>query len=202
MISVIDYGRGNLYSIHSALRFLDVEHEMTDEIQKIANSSHIILPGVGAFGAGINALEQTGLIEPLCKAVRRGVPLLGICLGMQFLVDGSEEFGNHKGLGLIRGKVFRLPKNGSDRIPNVGWRKLEPAPNSFLSNMSPNTMAYFVHSFAPRLSGPQDIAATIPFNGENIPAIIRRENVVGYQFHPEKSGSAGLNLIQNFLEMT
>jgi len=146
------------------------------------------------------------LIEPLREVARRGTPLLGICLGMQMLVDRSEEFGPHEGLGLIPGTVKRLPEGDEDsnavRIPNVGWRPLRPVPGDpFLGDLATGAMMYFVHSYAPVVEDAAHVAATIEVNGVDVAAVIRRGNVVGCQFHPEKSGPAGLDLLRRFLDL-
>ncbi len=137
---------------------------------------------------------------------RRGTPFLGICVGMQVLVTRGEEFGVHEGLGLIPGTVKRLPEGsaGADaiRIPNVGWRELHPnRDDPFLGDLAEGTMVYFVHSYAPVPDDPGYVSATIAVNGTDDPAVIRRGNAVGYQFHPEKSGPAGLGLLERFLEL-
>lgn len=205
MIAVVDYGRGNLYSIAQALSHLGEPHEITADPARVAAADRILLPGVGAFGDAMAALTQRGLVEPLRRAAGNGVPLLGICLGMQMLVDESEEFGRHQGLGLIAGAVRRLPEGeGPDahRLPNVGWRTLEPrADDGLLAGLPGKAMVYFVHSYAPRLADPAHVAATILFNGEHVPVIIRRGSILGFQFHPEKSGEIGLELIRRFLQM-
>ncbi|MBA58477.1 MAG: imidazole glycerol phosphate synthase subunit HisH [Gammaproteobacteria bacterium] len=199
MIAVIDYGRGNLFSLSQALQHLNTCYQVTNDPEDVARATQIILPGVGAFGDGMRELNRSGLVIPIQDAARRGVWILGICLGMQFLVDSSEEFGDHKGLGLIPGRTRKLSTNGFSRVPNVGWRWLHPKGNNFLSDLAPKTMAYFVHSFAVQTDFKESVLANIKFNDEDIPAVIRRDNVIGYQFHPEKSGPAGLELIQRFL---
>ena len=205
MIAVVDYGRGNLFSLGQALRHLGASYEITENPELILAADQVILPGVGAFADAMEGLAGRGLIEPLREVARRGTPLLGICLGMQMLVDRSEEFGPHEGLGLIPGTVKRLPEgDGSDaiRIPNMGWRSLRPAPgNPFLEDLATGTMVYFVHSYAPVVKDGAHMAATIEVNGVDVAAVIRRDNVVGYQFHPEKSGPAGLDLLRRFLDL-
>lgn len=204
MIHVVDYGRGNLFSLSQALRHLGVEHRVTSDPAEIAGAARVILPGVGAFGDAMAGLTDRGLVAPLQALARKGVPLLGICVGMQLLVDGSDEFGSHAGLGLIPGWVRRLPEGSGApddiRIPNVGWRRLEVAPQGALADLPPDTMVYFVHSFAPVLAEEQDRLATIRVNGARISAAIKRGSVSGFQFHPEKSGPAGLDLLRRFAE--
>lgn len=206
MIAVVDYGRGNLFSLGQALRHLGAAFEMTGEVAHILAAERVILPGVGAFGDAMAGLKARGLIAPLREVAERGTPLLGICVGMQMLADESEEFGVHEGLGLIPGTVRRLPeggeKAGAVRIPNVGWRALRPVPGDpFLGDLGEGAMVYFVHSYAPVPHDPGHVTATIAVNGADIAAVIRRDNVVGYQFHPEKSGPMGLALLERFLEL-
>ncbi len=207
MIAVVDYGRGNLFSIGQALRHLGCEFETTDDPGRIRRASHVILPGVGAFGDAMANLAERGLVEPLREVASAGTPLLGICVGMQMLADWSEEFGRHKGLGLVPGAVLRLPEPGGGRdairIPNVGWRLLHPGPGRDEFDLAQGGgMVYFVHSYGFVPKSPQHVAAVIRTNGTDVAAIVRRDNVVGYQFHPEKSGETGLALLRRFFELT
>lgn len=206
MIAVVDYGSGNLFSIGQALRHLGAAYEITADADHIAAAERVILPGVGAFGHAMDGLRSRGLVDPVRAVAQGGTPLLGICVGMQLLADRSEEFGRHDGLGLIPGTVRRLPEGGDAkdavRIPNVGWRSLSVAPgDSLLAGTPPGSMVYFLHSFAPEPDEPRHVAATIDVNGANVAAIIRKDNVVGYQFHPEKSGEVGLGLLDRFLRL-
>lgn len=205
MITVVDYGRGNLFSLGQALRHLGVEYTFSSEPADLGRAERIIFPGVGAFGDAMDGLRARGLIEPLRAAAERGVPILGICVGCQLLFSRGEEFGTHEGLGLIPGKVSRLPgpRDGDPaaiRIPNVGWRRIHVRPGAtVLGALGPHDMLYFVHSFAPQPDDPAHVSATIPVNGEDVPVAVRRGNIVGLQFHPEKSGPAGLKLLSQFL---
>ncbi len=206
MIAIIDYGCGNLFSIGQALRHLRAPYEITADSSRIGMADRVILPGVGAFGDAMTELRNRGLNDVIRAVAERGTPLLGICVGMQLLADASEEFGVHEGLGLVPGTVRRL-RDGDDgpdavRIPNVGWRVLEARPSDpYLADLPPETMAYFVHSYAPVPIDPGHVSATIEVNGREVAAVIRCENVVGYQFHPEKSGVAGLGLMDRFLRL-
>lgn len=204
MITVVDYGRGNLFSIEQALRHLGCTPVISSDPDVIRGSEKVILPGVGAFGDAMRSLEHGGLTPVLREVGRSGRPLLGICLGMQLLADFSEEFGHHQGLGLIGGVVRRLPETdapGALRVPNVGWRHLIPQGGSGADRGGDARPAvYFVHSYAFRTADPADTAATIDFNGEAVTAIVARGAVTGFQFHPEKSGKAGLDLIRRFLD--
>jgi glutamine amidotransferase len=205
MITVVDYGRGNLFSISQALRHLGADYEITEDPARVQAAERIILPGVGAFGDAMDGLRGRGLVGPIKAAADRGVPMLGICLGMQLLLGRSEEFGDHEGLGLIPGTVKRLPdgvdEQGGIRIPNVGWRELESVDgDGYLADLAPETMMYFVHSYTPRVENPTHVAATIPVNGWDAASVISRGSVVGYQFHPEKSGADGLAMLKRFLD--
>ncbi|MEK9660167.1 MAG: imidazole glycerol phosphate synthase subunit HisH, partial [Alphaproteobacteria bacterium] len=192
MIVVIDYGRGNLFSLGQALRQLDAEHEISDDPATLARAERIVFPGVGAFGDAMAGLRQRGLIEPLREAARAGTPILGICVGCQLLLSRGEEFGLHDGLDLIPGTVARLPEPQPGdpeavRIPNVGWRPLQVRSGApVLDALRPEDWMYFVHSYAPMVDNTDDIAATIHINGTDIPVAIARDNIVGVQFHPEK----------------
>jgi len=203
MIGVVDYGRGNLFSIRHALEHLGLPNVISADPDVLAATDRILLPGVGAFGDAIAALHQRGLFAMLQDTARAGKPLVGICLGMQLLADEGFEFGRHEGLGLIPGSVSRLPEgNGEDRvrIPNVGWRELHHAGNDpWFDGRNSSTLCYFVHSFEFKTEAPEDTAATITLNGAEVAAIVRRKNVSGFQCHPEKSGPAGLALLKSSL---
>jgi glutamine amidotransferase len=201
-VTVVDYGRGNLFSLARALDHLGVPHVVSEAASAVEVASCIILPGVGAFGDAMQGLRERDLVAPLQQAARAGTPVLGICLGMEVLVSRGEEFGMHDGLDLIPGTVKRLPQGQDDpneiRIPNVGWRALESDTDDPLLGQA-DAMYYFVHSFTPVLDDPAHIVATTPINGTDAAAIIRRNNIVGVQFHPEKSGAVGLALLQRFV---
>ena len=202
MITVVDYGRGNLFSTGQALRHLGAAYEITADADAVERAERIILPGVGAFGDCMEGLRSRGLIEPLKRAATRGAPMLGICVGAQVMLEAGEEFGRHDGLGLVTGTVRRLPEGngGPDaiRIPNVGWRALRTR-GAFFDGTPDGAMVYFVHSYAPFVVRDDEVAATIAVNGVDVPVAFRRGNIVGFQFHPEKSGPVGLGLIERFV---
>ena len=206
MITVIDYGRGNLFSIGQALRHLDAVFEVSAEPEAIAAADRIIFPGVGAFADAMTGLRERGLVAPLKAAAHGGTPILGICVGCQLMLSRSEEFGDHAGLDLIPGTVARLPAPRADdaagiRIPNVGWRRMDTRADAVvLSAVGADEMMYFVHSYPPMASDPRTVAATIMVNGTTVPVAIEQGALVGVQFHPEKSGPAGLAFLQRYLE--
>ena len=208
-IAVIDHGRGNLFSIARALDHIGASYRVTADPAAVAAAEALILPGVGAFRDAMAALTRAGLTEPITRAAEAGTPLLGICLGMQLLFDRSTEFGESDGLGLIPGRVERLPEGDGGReetrIPNVGWRRLEVngVPGRYdplTAAIAPGAMFYFVHSYVPAPEDPADVLATIPVNGRDAAVMVRRGNVAGCQFHPEKSAAAGLTLLKGFLD--
>lgn len=201
---VIDHGRANLFSLCQALTHLNIPYTVNAEPTGIASATRLFLPGVGAFGDVMKGLHERNFIEPLKAAISCRVPVLGICVGMQILADASEEFGRHAGLGILSGEVRRLsdlrPGERGIRVPNVGWRALQiRVEDPILGDIAPGTMTYFVHSYAFEPANDADVVATIDFNGSPITAVVRRGSVMGCQFHPEKSGSAGLAFIQRFM---
>jgi glutamine amidotransferase len=198
VISVIDYGRGNLFSIGQALRHLDRDYRIVDDPKHLNEASQIILPGVGAFADAMQGLDQLGLIEPLQRRAEAGVPIIGICLGMQMLVSNSSEFGTHDGLNLIPGTVGGLNGGPSLRIPNVGWRTLNTKPEhqSLLDSIL-DPVVYFTHSYFVTLQDQLHEISTFNFGNAHIAAIIGKDNIVGFQFHPEKSGMVGLKILNS-----
>jgi imidazole glycerol-phosphate synthase subunit HisH len=206
MITIVDYGRGNLFSLVQAMVKLDLPHEISSEADCVANADRILLPGVGAFGDAMVELKQKDLDKAIQSASKNNVPILGICLGMQILATECEEFGNHRGLDLIPGVVKKLPTQRSNkirlnRVPNVGWRSLNVRTNNGLIPDDCDMM-YFIHSFSIRADNEDDIISTTSFNDIDVTAAVRNGNIVGYQFHPEKSGQAGLELIKKFYQLT
>lgn len=200
MITIVDYGRGNIFSITQALSHLGAEHIVTDDPQRISEASKIILPGVGAFGDAMAQLDRQQVLAALHHAAGKNAAILGICLGMQLFATTSEEFGTHAGLNLIPGTVRHLPAGSDIRIPNVGWRQLESVgPGG--AGIPTDTQMYFVHSYGFFPEDTAHVAAIIEVNGQNIPAIVRKDRLVGCQFHPEKSGSSGLRLLRWFLAL-
>ena len=208
-VTVIDYGVGNLLSVARAIEANGAEAEITDSADAVLDAERLVLPGVGAFGDGMRALAELGLVEAIKAYAAGGRPLLGICLGMQMLLECSEEFGSHPGLALIPGRVIAVPPTGADGaphpIPHIGWNALVPAEagakcdGTVLDGLAAGCTAYFVHSFMAEPDDPAHRLADCLYDGRRIAAVISRRNIVGCQFHPEKSAAAGLRIIGNFL---
>ena len=205
-VAIIDYGYGNLFSLEKALVHLGVEPIVTDNPANLADSSAIFLPGVGAFGDGIKELKKRGFEEPILKHVQAEKPLFGICLGMQFLFDESEEFGKHKGLGVIAGKVRRIETTDPKaKIPHIGWNKLfipdtgKGWGDTCFEDVQEKEQVYFVHSYAGYPERKEDVFAETRYGGATLTAAVSKGNVVGTQFHPEKSGVVGLSILKQFL---
>lgn len=198
-ITVIDYGIGNLRSVTKALEFLGCQVTLTSDPNEVMRANKLVLPGVGAFGAGMRNLTQLGLVDAIRDAVQRGTPLLGICLGLQLLFDESEEMGRHEGLKLVRGKVVRFPETNNIRIPHMGWNALKIRKSEPLFKGVPDgAMVYFVHSYFPVPDDNSVIAATTEHGVEFVSAIAI-DNIFGTQFHPEKSSKVGLQILRNFV---
>jgi glutamine amidotransferase len=207
-ITVVDYGIGNLYSVRRALETCDAEVSFATDAAGIVAAPRLVLPGVGAFADGMSGLRERGLIEPLRRFAADGRPLLGICLGMQMLVSESEEFGRHEGLGLIAGRVVAVPERNvagePQKIPHIGWNSLVPAPNADwratpLRSTAPGTAVYLVHSYHVTTDNPSHLLAQCDYGGHRITAAICSRNIFGCQFHPEKSGPEGLQMLAAFL---
>jgi glutamine amidotransferase len=200
MIAIIDYGAGNLRSVRNALTFLGAQVATVATPSQLASADKIVLPGVGAFGAGMNALRQAGFEEPLKQAVAAGVPLIGICLGMQYLFESSDEMGLHRGLGLLPGRVTRFPADGP-KVPHIGWNQLHiQQQNPLLAGVESGSYAYFVHSYYVEAGDPSDVLATTDYGIEYASAVAHG-TIFGIQPHPEKSQSVGLRILKNFVEM-
>lgn len=202
MVAIIDYGVGNLFSLKSSLSFIDVDAVVTNDPEVIKAASHIILPGVGAFPDAAAKLRATGLVEVIKAEVKAGKPLLGICLGMQMLFEKSYEYGEHKGLGLIKGDVKPIKGviNDGLKIPHIGWNPLifkkESPLFSYINN---GDCVYFVHSYY-AADCDESVIATAEYDKE-LTAAVQNKNVFGCQFHPEKSGKVGLAILKAFVQM-
>jgi imidazole glycerol-phosphate synthase subunit HisH len=202
MIGIVDYGMGNLFSVSKALERLDVPYFISDVQEELLKADGLILPGVGAFKDAMNLLETTHLKETILSFAESGRPLLGICLGMQLLFEESKENGSTKGLALLPGGVFHIPKEDSQgnayKVPHMGWNLLRFQKNSPLLDKLTEGYVYFVHSYYVHEGSKDVIAASADYAGVEIPAVVSRANIYGMQFHPEKSGDLGMKLLENF----
>ena len=209
-VAIIDYGVGNLLSVQRGFEHCGAKVILTSCPKEILSAKRVVLPGVGAFGSGMKALDVLQLIPVIKEVAERGIPLLGICLGMQLLLDHSEEFGLTHGLGLISGKVTAIPDFSERRerlkIPHIGWNELVPAKQigwqgTILSTNHSDDAMYFVHSFMATPSDNSHRLADCVYGGHHIAAVIHRDNIMGCQFHPEKSGEKGLKVLRQFLAL-
>lgn len=214
-VTVIDYGLSNLLSVCHALEHCGAEVLLTSRPEDVLAAQALVLPGVGAFRDGMAGLERLGLIEPIRRKAGEGTPLLGICLGMQMLFDESEEFGVHKGLGLIPGRVVRIPDTDVDgnpqRVPHISWQQLVPAEHrdretgfagTALSGVRPGQECYFIHSYEAKPAAQEYRLADTVYGGRRICAAAMCGSVLGVQFHPEKSGPVGLEILRSFAQST
>lgn len=201
MIGLIDSGICNLTSVVRAFETVGAPVSIFTQPQQLEAASAIVLPGVGAFGDGINGLAERGFVEPLRQAAARGTPLLGICLGMQLLLEESEEHGRHTGLGLLPGRVVRLTADQPGfRVPNIGWCDVTPMRSGTLFKDAAAVHAYyFVHSYHAQTL-PEYVAAEIEFSGRKVAVAIEKDNVCGVQFHPEKSQDVGIDLLARWVD--
>ncbi len=199
MIAIIDYGMSNLRSVRHGLEYLGADARIVDSPDEIKSASALVLPGDGAFGPAMENLRAREWIAPLNDAIARGVPFLGICLGMQLLFDSSEEMGEYTGLGILRGRVKKFAREAG-KIPQIGWNQLRVRDSSkFLAGVNDGAYAYFVHSYYCEAEDARVIAASTEY-GIEYASVVERDNVWGAQFHPEKSGADGLRMLGNFLE--
>ncbi|RME88517.1 MAG: imidazole glycerol phosphate synthase subunit HisH [Anaerolineae bacterium] len=199
MIALVDYGVGNLHSVAKALREVGARVEITSVPEVILQASAVVLPGVGAFGDGMAGLRNRGLITALREVVRRGVPLLGICLGMQLLFQESEERGRHAGLGFLEGRVVTFSPAPGHKVPHTGWNQLWPTrENPLLHGIHSGEFVYFNHGYY-CLARPEDTLAETDYI-VRYPSVVGKGRVYGIQFHPEKSQRVGLHILRNFVE--
>jgi len=220
MITIIDYGIGNLRSIEKAFQRVGAEVLRTDRADDLARADHLVLPGVGAFGACADEVRRRGLEQPILDAVARGTPFLGVCVGMQLLFDVSEELGLHHGLGILPGRVvrfegafapaavadgeaIRLSENDAPRlkVPHMGWNTVSlTRPDPLFEGIQEEAFFYFVHSFHAAPEDLEDVLGLTTY-GTTFPAVVARDNVYGVQFHPEKSQHNGLRILKNFAQL-
>ncbi len=200
MIAILDYGAGNLKSVEKALAYLGEEPLVTRDPSRVASSDKVILPGVGAFGDAMGRLEDCGLCEVMRETVAEGKPFLGICLGLQLLFEESEESPGVPGLGLLKGKIRRIPAGPGRKVPHIGWNSLSLTPGCRLfSGIDEGAYVYFVHSYY--LEAAEDVVAAVTHYGVTIHAAVEKGNLFACQFHPEKSGEVGLRILKNFAEI-
>jgi glutamine amidotransferase len=199
-VILIDAGTGNLRSVQKALESLGANVLRTSDPGKVLSGRRVVLPGVGAFGEFLSGLRARGLEEPVKEIVRRELPLLGICVGMQALFDVGEELGRHAGLGLLRGTVTRFPESSSVKIPHTGWNQIDVhRPDPLFGGIQSGDYVYFNHSYYCQPERPDDVAAST-VHGLTYACAVQHKNIFGVQFHPEKSQSIGLRILKNFLE--
>lgn len=207
LITIVDYGMGNIKSIQKGFEKVGAEVLVSANPDEIRNAERVVIPGVGAFKIGMHVLLEKKLDASLKDFVKKGNPLLGICLGMQMMMDFSEEQGITSGLGLINGKVIKIPEGSGkekNKIPHIGWNKIYQENNmqrSILKDVKENDFFYFVHSFMCQTKNKRDKLASSKYNDCIITAAIQYENLIGLQFHPEKSSKIGLSILRNFLEI-
>lgn len=200
MITVIDYGAGNLRSVEKALLFLGEQVKVTSDAKEVLRADKIILPGVGAFGDAMQKLNEKRLSDAIREAFEKGIPLLGICLGLQLLFEGSDETPDVSGLSILKGRILRIPDENGLKVPHVGWNSLKIEKDAALFRGIPNgSYMYFVHSYY--LKTEEDIVTATTDYGVEIHASIQKKNLFACQFHPEKSGEVGLRLLQNFADL-
>lgn len=211
-VTIIDYGIGNLFNVVRAFEHCGAAVTVAESPSQVRAAERLVLPGVGAFADGMAELEAREMVEAIRDFAAEGQPFLGICLGMQLMFESSMEFGLHRGLGLVQGQVVAIPAVGDGgvfrKIPHIGWNSLLPtiAGDEFgrpglLSRLSSGTATYFVHSFMAVPADPGHRLADCEYDGERICAAIRAGNIYGCQFHPEKSGEAGLDIIRAFIAL-
>lgn len=208
-VTVVDYGMGNTFSVRCAFEQCGADVCLTAEPGRILDARRLVLPGVGAFGDAIGELRARQLVEPLREYARRGGHFLGICLGMQMMLDASEEFGEHEGLGMIAGRVVPIPRVSPSgrphKVPHIGWNDVRRPgtvrgwAGSILDGVADGASVYFVHSYTASPDDEKHRLADCDYGGCRISAVIRAGNLYGCQFHPEKSGEVGLAIIRNFL---
>ncbi|MCD8390440.1 MAG: imidazole glycerol phosphate synthase subunit HisH [Firmicutes bacterium] len=198
MISIIDYGAGNLKSVKNALDYLGADSVITGDANMILAADKVILPGVGAFGAAMDALRSSGLDRVIRETADSGKPLLGICLGLQLMFEESEESPGAEGLGIFKGKIVKIPDTGL-KIPHIGWNSITLKKESKILKKE-NAFVYFVHSYYLKTDDTDIVSASTEYGAE-LDIAVERGNIFATQFHPEKSGGAGIQILKNFTEL-
>ncbi|KTD82723.1 imidazole glycerol phosphate synthase subunit HisH [Legionella waltersii] len=210
-VSIVDYGIGNLLSVVRGFEYFQTKIEIINTSEQVMKADRLVLPGVGAFQDGMRGLTELGLVDSLKQYGQTGRPFMGICLGMQMMLSQSHEFGLHKGLDLIEGEVESIPPEGIDgtphKIPHIGWNCLQTSSadshweNTILKDMVKGASVYFVHSYRVIPKNPEHRLADTFYDGQEISAVIKKDNLYGCQFHPEKSGEIGLKILENFIRI-
>ncbi len=201
MIAIIDYDAGNIKSVEKAVQFLGSDCVVTRDKESILSAERVILPGVGAFGDAMGRLSEYGLIDTIKEVCARGIPFLGICLGLQLLFDSSEESPGIEGLGILKGCIRRLPDDAGLKVPNIGWNSLSlHGQGRLFEGIKDESFVYFVHSFYLDAADKDIVKATIDY-GVSVDASVESGNVFACQFHPEKSSDTGLRILENFLNV-
>lgn len=196
-VAIIDYDMGNVASVQKVLNFLGVQNTVTRKAKEIQEATHLILPGVGAYGAAMERLHAYDLVSPLSEYVlEKKIPILGICLGMQLMTETGTEYGNHRGLGWIAGTTTKL-ESGDLRLPHVGWNNITVTQRTLFDGITDDNF-YFVHSYAVRPHDASIVSATCDY-GKSFVAALQKDNIFATQFHPEKSQQSGIRVVKNFL---
>lgn len=200
MIAIIDYDAGNIKSVEKALQYLGEEAVITRDAGEILMADKVVLPGVGAFGDAMEKLNRYGLVPVIHEVVEKGIPFLGICLGLQLMFESSEEAPGVEGLGLLKGKIVRIPEGDGLKVPHMGWNSVSfPKEGRLFAGIPENSYVYFVHSYY--LQAEEDIVTATAEYGVTIHASVEKGNVFACQFHPEKSSHTGLTILKNFVEL-
>ena len=201
MIAIVDYDAGNIKSVEKALCYIGEQPIVTRDKETILSADKVIVPGVGAFGDAMEKLHRYGLVEVLQEVAASGKPILGICLGLQLFFESSDEAPSVEGLSLLKGKIVRIPDKPGYKIPHMGWNSIEVNPKSkLLKGIPKDAYVYFVHSFYLKADDKNDVAATTNYV-VSIDAAAEHDNVFATQFHPEKSGAVGLQILRNFVAL-
>ena len=206
MLGIVDYGMGNIFSLMNAMRTLDIKSTIISKPEKLNKCAAIILPGVGAFGDAMNRLKSNNFIEAINEFKNTGKYILGICLGMQLLTDKSFEFGEHNGLGLVKGSCIKFSKENSDSkviIPHTMWNNINLSKKDIeiFANIPNNAYMYFTHSYFTQRISKKEVISWTTYAGIDFCSAFQKDNIIGFQFHPEKSGEEGLNVLNNFWKL-
>ncbi len=201
MIAIVDYGAGNLHSVKSAFDYLGSNTIITSTPSEIESASGVILPGVGSFGDAMKSMQESGLVDVIKNSATSGKPFLGICLGLQLLFENSEESPDVSGLGILPGKIVKIPSDNGLKVPHIGWNSLDVVnQDGIFKGLEKEPYVYFVHSYYLKADNAEDVAANTHY-GVEINCAVQRDNLCAVQFHPEKSGETGLKILSNFIDM-